>query len=357
MSSYKEEIGVVIPALNPDEKMVNLVNNLHSHGFRHIILVDDGSQTVNRKYFETTKENYHCHVIRHVVNFGKGMALKSAFNYVLDQLPDIKGVVTVDCDGQHTLADTVTCAKLTWKHPDHLIMGCRQFTDKSIPFRSRFGNKLTCFTIRLLCGIHISDSQTGLRGISRSLMQNNFANTKGERFEYEMNMLIEAKDSLVPIMEFPIQTIYLENNESSHFNPFIDSIRIYKLFLKFLLSSFSSYLIDIVFFYLFVKTFRPFFPDTYIWIATILARLISSIYNFTINKNQVFRNNSKTPTVLARYYTLCIIQTIISAFFVKYLFSIIKYNESVIKSCFEIFLFFISFQIQQKWVFKKEKSD
>ena len=88
--------------------------------------------------FKTCKETCHCKIIRHVVNFGKGIALKSAFNYILEQRPDIKGAVTVDCDGQHALPDINTCAKLTYEHPDSLILGCRQFDDKEIPLRSRF---------------------------------------------------------------------------------------------------------------------------------------------------------------------------------------------------------------------------
>ncbi|MDR1699806.1 MAG: GtrA family protein, partial [Lachnoclostridium sp.] len=273
----------------------------------------------------------------------------------LDRLPDIKGVVTVDCDGQHTLEDTITCAKLTQANPNRLILGCRQFHDKKIPLRSRFGNKLTSLVILFLCGIRVSDSQTGLRGMSRILIREYFANTKGERFEYETNMLIKSKDCLIPILEFPIQTIYLENNESSHFHPLLDSIRIYKVFLKFVLSSFSSYVIDIVFFYLFVQMFRSPFPDSYIWTATILARLISSVYNFMINKNQVFQNNSKSPHVLVKYYILCVVQTVISAHGVKQLFLLLTLDESLLKSCLDVVLFLVGFQIQRRWVFRKEK--
>lgn len=188
MGNYKESIAIIIPALDPDERMVSLVGQLHDDGFSNIILVDDGSLIANRKYFKTCKETCHCKIIRHVVNFGKGIALKSAFNYILEQRPDIKGAVTVDCDGQHVLPDINTCAKLTYEHPDSLILGCRQFDDKEIPLRSRFGNKLTRQMIRLLCGIHVSDTQTGLRGLPTPLIREHFANVKGERFEYEMNI-------------------------------------------------------------------------------------------------------------------------------------------------------------------------
>ena len=160
MGNYLTDIAIVIPALNPCERMVELVRECKDAGFENIILVDDGSSIENRIYFKTCKEKYNCRILRHVVNFGKGMALKSAFNHILENRPDIIGTVTVDCDGQHVVKDIITCAKLVCEHPDRLILGCRQFDDPKIPWRSRFGNKMTCRIIKLLCGISISDTQT-----------------------------------------------------------------------------------------------------------------------------------------------------------------------------------------------------
>ena len=137
MGNYKEDIAIIIPALDPDERMTVLAGELHDHGFENIILVDDGSALENRTYFKTCKEQYGCHIIRHVVNFGKGMALKSAFNYILTSRPELRGAVTVDCDGQHVLKDIITCASLTCDNPDKLVLGCRKFDDPAIPWRSR----------------------------------------------------------------------------------------------------------------------------------------------------------------------------------------------------------------------------
>ncbi len=363
MSSYKDAIAIIIPALDPDERMVSLVRELRTSGFANIILVDDGSQIENRKYFKRCKEEYDCTIIRHVVNFGKGIALKSAFNHILEFRSDLAGAVTVDCDGQHILADVDTCARLTYENPDKLILGCRQFDNTGIPWRSRFGNKLTRNMIRLLCGIKVSDTQTGLRGLPVSLIAEHFASTKGERFEYEMNMLIAARENHIDIMEFPIRTIYLENNESSHFNPFLDSIRIYKVFFKFMLSSLSSFLIDILFFYVLGWIFRPFISEhavifgssLLLLVRTVLARLISSLYNFFMNKNQVFKNDSKSPLIVVKYYTLCIVQMICSWLLVNHLFTFISY-ATIRKCIIDTILFAISFQIQREWVFKVNKN-
>lgn len=367
MGNYKEEIAIIIPALDPDNRMVSLIRELCGDGYKHIILVDDGSALENRTYFKTAKEEYGCKIIRHVVNFGKGTAIKSAFNHILENCPDIAGAVTVDCDGQHILKDIDTCARLTYENPDKLILGCRTFEGQDIPLRSRFGNILTRQVIHLLCGIRVSDTQTGLRGFSTSLIAGHFANTKGERFEYEMNMLIEANDNMIPVLEFPIDTIYLESNESSHFNPFRDSIRIYKVFFKFLLSSLSSFLIDIALFSLLGMILRPWIPDNVLifegfvfggslltLLRTVISRLASSLFNFFMNKKQVFKNDSHSPAIVIKYYILCVIQLILSWLLVDHVLGFITYR-TIRKCIIDTLLFSVSFQIQREWVFKREK--
>lgn len=360
MGDYHKDIAIVIPALDPDENMVKLVGKLHDLGFSRIILVDDGSLIENRHLFKTCKESYGAIVIRHVVNFGKGIAIKSAFNHILENCPDIAGAVTADCDGQHKVEDIEKCAMLTCEDPDSLVLGYRTFDDREIPLRSRFGNKCTGIVLRLLAGIKVKDTQTGLRGMSMKLIKEHFATTKGERYEYEMNMLLEARDYDIPIREFPIDTIYIEKNAASHFNPFRDSIRIYKVFIKFMLTSFSSFLIDIIMFWLLGYVFRLFIPDNeYIFgvsalilARTVLARIISSIYNFIMNKTQVFKNRSKTLGVAIRYYFLAIVQLSLSAILVNYAFLFIPY-QTLRKVVIDTILFGLSFIIQREWVFKK----
>ena len=177
-----------------------------------------------------------------------------------------------------------------------------------------------------------------------------------------MNMLIAAKEYQIPIEEFPIQTIYLANNESSHFNPFIDSIRIYKVFFKFMLSSLSSFIIDIALYWLLGYLLRPIISDKWmlpffdlsvlILMRTVISRFASSLFNFFVNKNQVFKNDSSSPFLFVRYYTLAIIQLLLSAVLVDHLLTFITY--STLRKCvIDTLLFAISFQIQREWVFKK----
>ena len=77
-------ISIIVPVYNVEEYLPRCVESILAQTYKNleIILVDDGSLIANRKYFKTCKETFHCKIIRHVVNFGKGIALKSAFNYI-----------------------------------------------------------------------------------------------------------------------------------------------------------------------------------------------------------------------------------------------------------------------------------
>lgn len=352
--SYKDEIAIIIPALNPDEKLYKLLAGLQDIGFIHILLVDDGSGKEYRHYFEVAQNKYSCQVITHSVNLGKGRALKSAFNYILNEWSTCMGAVTVDSDGQHSPEDTVKCAQALLQNPNSLIMGCRDFSSEIVPFKSKYGNLITRRIINLLCGISISDTQTGLRGIPCALMKT-FMTTKGERYEYEMNMLIDAKEHQVPILEVPIQTIYIENNQTSHFNPLADSLKIYAVFGRFIVSSLSSFLIDIVLFTFLVFLFKPILPGYYILVCTIGARAVSSIYNYLFNKNNVFKNKANHKVTFVKYFALCIMQLLASALCVNTLYQWTGINESIVKVIVDAALFFISFQVQREWVFKADK--
>lgn len=181
------------------------------------------------------------------MNLGKGRALKTAFNHCLlasggisggadSVCRGIPGCVTADSDGQHTPADILACMRSLWDNPESLILGCRDFDGPAVPARSSFGNKCTRQVFRYLLGLSVSDTQTGLRAIPAFFMEK-LLEVKGERFEYETNMLIEAKNLNIRILEVPVKTIYIEENKTSHFNPIKDSLRIYLVFGKFLFSS------------------------------------------------------------------------------------------------------------------------
>lgn len=348
---FQEKIWIIIPSLEPDMKMISLLEDLKREGFQNILIVNDGSSDEYTKLYRIAKEDFGCKVLTHGVNLGKGRAIKSAINYLITE-SDALGAVTVDSDGQHKIKDILALSKKVLEHPKHLILGCRSFSKEGIPFRSRFGNILTAKVLAVLCGMRISDTQTGLRGFGRDLMKN-LLTVKGERFEYEMNMLLYAKENDVAIDEIPIETVYIEENASSHFNPLFDSIKIYTVFIKFMFASLSSFLVDILLFSISYHVLKRYYPDSYIIIATVFARVLSSLYNYNMNKRGVFHLKEKNIAILIKYYALCAVQMILSGVGVYSLYRLLQWNETGIKIIVDVILFFLSFQIQREWVFKK----
>lgn len=342
---------IIIPALNPDEQFSRLVRELFEVGFSRVVVVNDGSRPDCTPRFAQA-EALGAVVLVHPVNLGKGRALKTAFVYVLETWGEGALAVCADADGQHRLPDIRAVAARLAERPDSLVMGCRSFSDPAVPFRSRFGNKLTRFVFRLLCGVRVSDTQTGLRGLSGATMRK-FLPSGGDRFEYEMNMLLDARAQGVPLAEVPIRTVYLAKNETSHFHPLRDSLRIYSVFLKFVLSSLAAFVIDFLLFCLFSFLFGGLAQSLSIFLSTLLARAASSFTNYCVNKKKVFRVEEGRGRTMLRYYILCVAQLICSAGLVSLVTGITGVDERVWKIPVDLVLFVISFQIQREWVFRK----
>ncbi len=344
-----DNICVVIPAYNPEKKVfLDFLKKLCKE-FSKIVVVNDGS---NSKYDEVFNkiQNENIIVLKHNVNLGKGRASKTAFNYVLNEYPDCKGIVEADCDGQHSVKDIIKCSNALLKNESSLVLGVRDFSQKDVPPKSKFGNKLTRNIFKIFIGLNIQDTQTGLRAIGVKFMKH-LMNTKGERYEFETNMLIECKLNNINIIQVPISTIYIDKNKNSKFNPIKDSLSIYKLFAKYILSSISSFIIDIVLFNLLFLLLNNFKINNNIVIATVIARIFSSLYNFAVNAKMVFRNNFNKKSLL-KYIILVIVQMFISAFSVDYLSKIIQINVVWVKIIVDMLIFVANFIIQRECVFK-----
>ena len=354
---FSDDIPVIIPAYEPDEKLIMLLGALQQDGIGHIVVVDDGSGKQYEELFAQADAISGCTVLHHAVNLGKGRALKTAFNYCLREYENMPGCVTADSDGQHTPADIAACMRTLRENPEALVIGCRNFDADKVPKRSSFGNKVTRQVFRFLLGLSVTDTQTGLRAIPVSFMKE-LMQVKGERFEYETNMLIETKNLNIPILEVPVETVYIEENRTSHFNPIKDSVRIYLVFGKFLFSSLSSSVLDLLLFHMFCTLFRPMDGMvgfvSYIVAATVFARVISAVYNFLLNYRVVFNSREKLTITAAKYSLLAVCQMMCSAFLVNILYGILGGTEVFVKMPVDVFLFFISFVIQREFVYRKQ---
>ena len=352
-----ESLAIVLPSLNPDEKFLGVLQELLGAGFQHIVIVNDGSDAEHKKPFEVAAAQPQCVVLDHEVNRGKGRALKTAFGYILEKLPDMKGVITIDGDGQHLTGDIIACGERMLECGDKVVMGCRDFNAPGVPARSVAGNKTTSRMFRLCYGIKLSDTQTGLRAIPEQFIKR-LMSVDGERFEYETNMLLLMKRWGIGFVEQPIETVYDGDNSGSHYNAVKDSWRIFKVMFKFLVSSLSSTLIDLGVFYLVMRFLGVRFGAFAELGATVIARACSSFENFNANNSIVFENKSHYKRALLRYYCLCIPQMLTSAGLVTLINTLLSNSlpiiATLIKFAVDTVLFFISYQIQREWVFAQK---
>jgi len=359
MEEYNNmKVSVIIPSLNPDNKLIAVVDALVEKGFDDIILVNDGSDETHTKPFKMLGGYKQCTVLTHEVNRGKGRGLKTAFEYCMTNRPDIDGVVTVDGDNQHTAEDIWNCCNQMIEYKDKVILGVRDFSGPDVPAKSRFGNRMTSFVFKFACGLNICDTQTGLRAIPARYLAL-FDKVKGERFEYETNMLLAFKQSNIDFVQVPIKTVYIEENASTHFNPIKDSIKIYGVILKYIFSSLASALIDLGIFSIVGAVFYGRLADSVrILLATVIARIISSLFNFIFNRKAVFKSDSNFGSAMIRYYALCVCQLLVSYGAVYFFTDILALGQAmtvVIKCIVDTILFIISFQIQRRWVFKRKQ--
>ncbi len=230
-----KETAIILPSLNPDKKFTGVVKGLVEKGFEHIVIVDDGSDDEHQRFFDEAEKLPQTHVIHHGVNKGKGRGLKTAISYVHERLPQVKGAITIDGDGQHLADDIIKCGMKMLELEDKVVLGSRDFDQEGVPPRSVAGNKSTSRMFRTLFGIKINDTQTGLRAIPARYFKS-FAEIEGERFEYETNMLLYMKRHGIEFYEQPITTVYDPEDYSSHYNAVKYSWRIAKVMLKYLLN-------------------------------------------------------------------------------------------------------------------------
>ena len=333
-----KKLIVLIPSYEPDENLTKLIKNLNKNKITSIV-VDDGSGKDYKEIFD----NLDTKVISYEINQGKGHALKEGYKYIKDNYK-VYVVVTMDSDGQHRIEDALNLYNYILENDDTLVLGKRPRGEKT-PLRSKIGNAITRFVFHLVSGQDVYDTQTGLRAFSNKLIDY-MLKVKGERFEYEMNVLLYAKNNKIPIKEIEIETIYIDNNSKSHFNAIKDSFKVYKEIIKFSLSGIISFLIDLILFIVFKVVLNN------ITIANVIARAISSTINYIINKNIVFKSNKNIAKSLLEYYGLVIFILLINTLLLNLLSIII--NPILAKLIIEIVLFIISWLVQKILIFKRK---
>ena len=350
----------LIPAFEPDLKLVNTARGLCETGFE-VVIVNDGSGCRYHEVFEEAAA--YGAVLSYRENRGKGAVLKDGLRYIRQHYQPPYTVVAVDADGQHKTEDAVRCCQEAEKQPESLILGSRRDDagQVRVPLRSRFGNALTRQIFRIRTGVSVYDTQTGLRAFSDRLIPP-LLNIPGDRYEYEMNMLLAFADQKRPIVEIPVSKIYINGNETSHFDPVKDSIRIYRCILKvpdvvkFGLSSLIGFLTDYGAYATLVTMVGWMgVPAVFaVTISNILARVLSATVNFTINRKYVFRSKEKAAVSAFQYAILAAAILAGNTILLNILVEGAGISRYLAKLVTELTFFTLSW-IVQKWIIFRDK--
>jgi putative flippase GtrA len=314
-----------------------------------VVVIDDGSPSDSQAIFDTVRKM--ATVLRHDVNRGKGVALRTGLTWVREHCPNDVVIVTADADGQH-LPDDVTKVGLAVGDFDTLVLGARQ-DDANTPLRSRAGHALSRMLFRIAIGQRLTDTQTGLRAFRASLIPW-LLQIPGDRYEYEMNMLVIAGQDKVALTEVPIKTVYIGKNETSHYRAFADSLRIARGMLLFAGASVISFLVDYALYTVLVILGNTIGVLYGVTIANVLARIGSATLNYNLNKRYVFRDARPAKHSALRYALLATGILLGNTLLLTWL-TRIGGNAYLAKIAVEVLFFIVSYTLQRAIVFNRSK--
>lgn len=345
---------ILIPAYKPSEALLKVARSM-SETSCTVLIVDDGSGEDYAALFTQAEEMKGVTVLHQFPNQGKGAALKHGIAYVMENMPSCEYIVTADADGQHTPTD-IHKVSAALHEKGGFVIGVRHF-EGQVPWRSRFGNSITKLVFWVAAGKKCTDTQTGLRGFSRELFPY-MKNIRGNRYEYEMNVLMQCAQGGVAIQEISIETVYENNNSSSHFRAVIDSIRIYGIIffysslVRYGLSAIFSFLLDFAAF----SVFSHFIPNPAA-VPTILALCVSSPVNYLINRKLVFNSNANKAASFVSYIALVACSALARSGLMTLFIDNWEWNRYGSYVLVQVIFFVINFIIQKLFIFKNKKKD
>ena len=343
-AEYFTNTAILIPAYNPGPALLDLVHRLMEIGSTCCIIINDGSGARHQEVFDRLSEIDRIHIVTHEHNKGKGAALKTGFRYI-QQIEGNVGVITVDADGQHLPKDVERLAREAFQNKQNVVLGTRSFSTQ-VPLRSRLGNRLTSYLLDKLSGICLSDSQTGLRYLPRSLLHE-VSGLESDGYDFELECLLIAQELGYQFQQLSIDTVYINSNESSHFRPIVDSYHVYKALFHFSGASLFCFVLDITLFTIFYHA------SANVMLATLVARTISGVANFSINKFYVFNRTESRRTLRegCEYLMLWLVIAVLSGSAVTLVEGKHMYVVVPFKIVADILLFFLSFTVQRQYIF------
>ncbi|WP_165840723.1 glycosyltransferase [Pseudomonas sp. SDI] len=338
---------ILIPAYEPDETLVKLVDELLAlmQGAEKsvpLLIINDGSRREVALQVFADLEARGIEVITHAVNKGKGGALKTGLAIARDR--GMPYVLTADADGQHLPEDILRVLAAGNQAHDSVILGRRVF-DESTPLRSKFGNELTIRVFHLVHGKRVNDTQTGLRYIPAGFYEDLLAITK-DKYDFELAaLIIFARRN--KLQEVVIQTVYEPGNPSSHFRKLQDSAKIYAVLLRGGIVSLFLALMDFLTFHL---------ADVLTGSTTasvVLARTVGTIGYFYLARSFIYKVGGDTVSTFTKYLLLVLLNISMLVPLIdlaKEQFDMPKVLTYILGT---LALFFFNFFVQKAFIFKE----
>lgn len=359
-NTMPENITVIIPSYCPDDRLLAIVQGLIAAGADDIAVINDGSGKEYEPVFDEVRRMPCCTVIEHASNRGKGAAIKSGMVFCLTERPASRGIVTVDGDGHHRVRDAVSCAHRMISS-GRVIIGQRGRNDKTISPRGRYGNRITSFAISVVCGFNIPDPLSGLRGIPAKFLPV-FLKTKGDRYDFETNMLLDLKRKSIPFRLFSITGEFFPDGKKSHFRLFRDSAGIFAEILRYFGQQFRYMLSSALcysFEYIVYRILLGYLPVLGITLTNYICRAMAGSLNFFINKKVVFRTKKKNITTAVRYLAVSVFVMLLSTELIVIINKLFLTEKNTVakfvKLPVDFAMFFVSYFLQKKWVFAPRK--
>ena len=218
-----DRICILIPAYNAQSTIGHVLKKIQPLGIDTIV-VDDGSSDETKRI----ASEYGAHLLEHPSNLGKGTALRTGFQYILQK--EYQVVITLDADDQHDPSEIPSLLRIFQNVKPDILIGSRAAEFGRMTFLRRFWNRLGAKAVARLCHSDITDSQSGFRLIRREVLEEVDLTTS--RFETELELLIKACKKGFGVLCVPIKIRKIDGTGSSYFRPVADTWQECKLFLR-----------------------------------------------------------------------------------------------------------------------------
>lgn len=191
------KITVVIPAYNESRYIGRFLDALRPIT-KNVVVVDDGSRDKTKEIVES--RGVKC--LSHMVNLGKGAALKTGCDYAFSSGAD--AVVIMDGDDQHVPTDLKLFEKAL-KDGANIVLGVRTL-DAHFPLFRMLGNKSLSILINLFFGKYIADIPSGFKAMTKKAYKD--LTWHSTNYEVETEIAVRIAKSKLSFVEVPISTVY-----------------------------------------------------------------------------------------------------------------------------------------------------